>query len=99
MELAISLLAALLAGIGAQQSAPMPAPARPAGIAAQPPGQPNYQIGPQDELRVTVFDAEGLSGVYRVDDDGYITFPLLGRIHLGGTALSAAAEQLRRMLM
>jgi polysaccharide biosynthesis/export protein len=99
MPLAISLVAALLAGAGSPQSAQTPAPTRPAETLAQPAAQPNYQIGPQDELRVTVFDAEGLSGVYRVDDDGYITFPLLGRIQLGGTTLSAAADHLRKMLM
>ncbi|HEV3063555.1 MAG TPA: polysaccharide biosynthesis/export family protein [Vicinamibacterales bacterium] len=61
--------------------------------------QPNYQIGPQDELRVTVFDAEGLTGVYRVDDDGFISFPLLGRIPVGGTTLGATQEKIRTMLM
>jgi polysaccharide export outer membrane protein len=61
--------------------------------------QPNYQIGPQDELRVTVFDAEGLTGVYRVDDDGFISFPLLGRIPVGGTTLGAAQEKIRTLLM
>jgi polysaccharide export outer membrane protein len=61
--------------------------------------QPNYQIGPQDELRVTVFDAEGLTGVYRVDDDGFISFPLLGRIPVGGTTLGATQDKIRTMLM
>lgn len=69
------------------------------GEAAGAPAQPNYQIGSQDELRVTVFEADGLTGVYRVDDDGFITFPLLGRIEVGGTTLSAAQEKIRRLLM
>src|SRR5262249_35498334 len=59
----------------------------------------NYQIGPQDELRITVFEAENLSGAYRVDDDGFITFPLLGRINVGGLTPGAAQDQVRRMLM
>jgi len=61
--------------------------------------QPNYQIGPQDELRITVFDADGLTGVYRVDDEGFITFPLLGRIAVGGTTLAATQEKIRQLLM
>ena len=61
--------------------------------------QPNYQIGSQDELRVTVFDADGLTGVYRVDDDGFITFPLLGRVEVGGMTLTAAQERIRQLLM
>jgi polysaccharide export outer membrane protein len=77
----------------AQQAAQPPAATQP------PPAQPNYQIGPQDELRVTVFDAEGLTGVYRVDDDGFISFPLLGRIPVGGTTLGATQEKIRTMLM
>ena len=62
------------------------------------PTTPNYQIGPQDELRITVFDADGLTGVYRVGDDGFISFPLLGRIAVGGTTLAATQERLRTML-
>jgi polysaccharide export outer membrane protein len=61
--------------------------------------QPNYQIGSQDELRITVFDADGLTGVYRVDDDGFITFPLLGRIAVGGTTQAATQEKIRDLLM
>ena len=60
--------------------------------------QPSYQIGPQDELKITVFDAEELTGTYRVDADGFITFPLLGRITVGGTSLGETQEQIRRML-
>jgi polysaccharide export outer membrane protein len=89
-------LAPLAGGLQGVQSAPVPPPVEPA---AQPAAQPNYQIGPQDELRITVFDADGLTGVYRVDDEGFITFPLLGRIPVGGTTLAATQDQLRRMLM
>jgi polysaccharide export outer membrane protein len=94
MQLVISLTLALFAaGTGAQT--PAQQPPQPADSAVQP----NYQIGPQDELRITVFDAENLTGAYRVDDDGFITFPLLGRINVGGMTPGAAQEQVRRMLM
>jgi polysaccharide export outer membrane protein len=96
MQLVISLTLALLAAQTAGQTpAQRPQPADPAAQTAQP----NYQIGPQDELRITVFDAENLTGVYRVDDDGFITFPLIGRIAVGGLTPGAAQEQVRRMLM
>jgi polysaccharide export outer membrane protein len=74
------------------------APPKP-GEAAGAVTQPNYQIGSQDELRVTVFEADGLTGVYRVDDDGFITFPLLGRIEVSGMTLTAAQERIRQLLM
>ena len=87
------LFAVATAGDGFQ-----PASAQPVG---QSPGaqQPNYQIGPQDELKVTVFDAEGLTGIYRVGDDGFISFPLLGRISVSGTSLAATQERIRTLLM
>src|ERR1700730_1603181 len=43
------------------------------------PGSPvaaeTYVIGPQDQLQITVTDESDLSGKYRVDTDGSITFP------------------------
>jgi polysaccharide export outer membrane protein len=67
-------------------------------VAAPPLVQPSYQIGPQDELKITVFDAEELTGSYRVDGDGFISFPLLGRIAVGGATLGETQEKLRTML-
>src|SRR5262249_61661056 len=78
-----------------QVTAPPQAPGAPGGTA---PAQPGYQIGPQDELRITVFDAEELTGTYRVDADGFITFPLLGRIAVGGSTLIGVQDTLRTML-
>lgn len=68
------------------------------GATAATAAQPSYQIGRQDELKVTVFDAEELSGSYRVDGDGFISFPLLGRIGVAGTSLGETQEKLRSML-
>jgi polysaccharide export outer membrane protein len=82
-------------GTPAAQTVPA---APPAVDAAAAQALPNYQIGPQDELRITVYDADGLTGVYRVDDDGFITFPLLGRIPVAGTTLAATQEQIRLLL-
>jgi polysaccharide export outer membrane protein len=74
------------------------APQKPVAVAAPPVVQPSYQIGPQDELKITVFDAEELTGSYRVDGDGFISFPLLGRIAVGGATLGETQEKLRTML-
>ncbi len=79
----------------------LPAPVLPPAIvepAAPPPASPNYQIGPQDALKVTVFDADGLNGEYRVDNDGFISFALLGRVGVGGLTLQAVQEKLRTLL-
>lgn len=88
MKVCIAFVLALAAAVGVSQGPPQ-----------APPAQPNYQIGPQDELKITVYDADGLTGVYRVGDDGFISFPLLGRVSVGGTTLAATQERVRAMLM
>lgn len=39
-----------------------------------------YTLGPGDELRVTVFGQEQLSGEFAVDGAGYVAMPLVGEI-------------------
>jgi polysaccharide export outer membrane protein len=56
--------------------------------------EPDYRVGPQDVLLVTVFDEPALTGKYTVDADGTFTFPLIGRIEAGGLALRAIQEAL-----
>jgi polysaccharide export outer membrane protein len=87
---ALASILLVLAIQAAGQSAPPPA--------APSQALPSYQIGPQDELKITVFDADELTGSYRVDSDGFIQFPLLGRIQVGGTSLGETQEKLRAML-
>ncbi len=70
-------------------------PPAPAGQASP---QTKYQVGAADQLKITVFDADELSGTYRVDADGFITFPLLGRIAVGGLSVGECQERLRSML-
>jgi len=70
-------------------ASPAQAPPRAAGAAAptaQAPApaaqsaQPDYQIGPQDILRVTVYGHEDLTQTVLVQPDGTFTFPLVGRV-------------------
>ena len=49
-------------------SAPALNPPQPAGPVG--PAPPSYVIGPQDSIRITVFDEAELSGTYRVESDG-----------------------------
>jgi polysaccharide export outer membrane protein len=68
-------------------------------IPAAPAGTPStYLIGPQDVLKVTVFDEPDLSQSYRVDLDGMITFPLIGRMPAGGRTLREFQDRLRDQL-
>jgi polysaccharide export outer membrane protein len=89
-----------------------PAPYQPEFVIPQPtegPGQtlspaptpvnPNsYRVGLQDEVKVTVFDEPDLSTMYRVDADGSISFPLIGRVQAAGTTLSELQQRITTML-
>ena len=74
-----------------------PAPAAPADQ-ARPAAPEGYVIGPQDQLRVTIFNEADLSTTYRVDDRGEITFPMIGRIAAGGLKLGEFQDRLRAQL-
>lgn len=43
-----------------------------------------YQLDSGDQLRITVFDQENLTGTYAVDKAGYISFPLVGSVPARG---------------
>ena len=63
------------------------------------PINPNsYKIGLQDEVKITVFDEPDLSTMYRVDADGSISFPLIGRVPAAGTTLSELQQRITTML-
>jgi len=67
--------------------------------AAQPTQEiANYIVGPQDLLKVTVFNEDQLSGQFRVDNDGQFSYPFLGRIKAGGTTLREIAALLTAKL-
>lgn len=68
---------------------------------------PDYRIGADDLLEVTLFDVEGRNGDprqvdVRVSQSGSVTLPLIGQIEVGGhtaaTAEAALREQYRRYI-
>jgi polysaccharide biosynthesis/export protein len=63
-----------------------------------PPVGETYVIGPQDQLQITVTDESEMSGKYRVDTDGSITFPYLQRVPLAGLTLADAQTKIAQML-
>jgi polysaccharide biosynthesis/export protein len=70
----------------AQLSAPRPAAAA------------DYIVGPNDSLVITVFDQPQLTGRFVVQADGTFTFPMLGRLTVGGLSLQAVENDLRDRL-
>ncbi len=110
MHLLISLLVAFT--FGAQSPAPRapkappptapqptPQPAAPqTPVASASTGSPSYTIGPQDLLTITVFDEPDLTNKYRVDSDGMVTFPLVGRVPASGLTLPELQDRLVKQL-
>lgn len=82
--------------LSAQQSAPASTAdgsdaAGPAPQAKKAPALPNdtgvgsdYEIGPEDVLKITVFQVKDLDETVRVSNDGTIAVPLLGRVKAAG---------------
>jgi polysaccharide export outer membrane protein len=92
MNVLISFLLATLLmpqAPGAQQSPASPGPVTDA------PAPAKYQIGSQDLLKITVLDEAELSQSYRVDSDGAISFPYIGRIQAAGSTLADIQERIR----
>jgi polysaccharide export outer membrane protein len=60
--------------------------------------QPDYSVGAQDVLTVTVYDQPDLSGKFKVEADGAFTFPLVGRVPAAGQTLHTIEAELTKRL-
>jgi polysaccharide export outer membrane protein len=65
---------------------------------AQTSEKPEYIVGPNDVLGITVYDQPQLSRTYSVQADGSLTFPLIGRVKVGGLSTPAIESELRQRL-
>ena len=74
------------------------APAADASPQANDAATSRYLIGPQDLLKITVLDEPELTNDYRVDSDGYITFPYIGRVQAGGLNPGDLQDRIRNLL-
>jgi polysaccharide biosynthesis/export protein len=63
-------------------------------VPAQPQSGYQYQLGPNDVLRVQVFGEEDLTVESKVSGDGAINFPLLGSIPIAGKTVKELQEYL-----
>src|ERR1700693_1758754 len=91
----------LFAALLTQQAAPVRAPPAPTPQSPDPAAQlapAKYMIGPQDLLKITVFDETDLTNSYRVDSDGFITFPYINRVSAGGLTLGELQDRIRTLL-
>lgn len=58
----------------------------------------DYQIGPGDVLKITIYDHPDLTTVARVDHQGYILFPLAGRVRVGDLSTAGASQTITAKL-
>ncbi len=66
---------------------PLPAPA---------PGA--YRLGSGDQINIRIYDQPQLSGIYTVDDSGFIDLPLLGLVQAGGISPDQLAARISAAL-
>ncbi|HSF38527.1 MAG TPA: polysaccharide biosynthesis/export family protein [Thermoanaerobaculia bacterium] len=57
-----------------------------------------YKVGPRDLLEIKVFEDETLNGPRRVEEDGTIDFPPLGKVPVTGNTASETAQILKARL-
>lgn len=57
-----------------------------------------YRIGPEDVLEISVFEVEELNRTVRVEEDGTISLPLIGRVAVGGMTQEEVAQKLTELL-
>ncbi len=57
-----------------------------------------YQLGPGDSVRITVYNNADLTTEARIAEDGSIPFPLVGRVALAGLTKAAAEQRLSKLL-
>jgi polysaccharide export outer membrane protein len=57
-----------------------------------------YHLGPGDQLRITVFGEETLTGQYVVSQQGVIAFPLVGDVPAQGLTVQQTTARLTELL-
>ena len=88
--LAASFVAALFSVAVAAQGG---AQTRPSGPAA------DYIVGAQDVLTITCYDQADLSGKFTVETDGTFSYPLIGRVKVGGLTLRQVESEVKTRLV
>jgi polysaccharide export outer membrane protein len=67
-------------------------------LAETPTTDTAYRVGAGDVVRVEAYSYDEISGEFAVEEQGDITFPLLGRIPVAGLTIFEIAERLETLL-
>jgi polysaccharide biosynthesis/export protein len=66
---------------------------------AQQPEKRDYNLGPGDTIRISVYQNPDLTLETRISESGFISYPLLGRVQLGGQLVEQAEKTLANGLL
>lgn len=91
--LATTVAALLPLAAGAANAPASTSAAAPAGVAVD-----QSRIGPGDTIRITVYQSPDLSMETRVNENGFISYPLLGSVKMSGYTVEAAEQHLAQEL-
>ncbi|MEL6827621.1 MAG: polysaccharide biosynthesis/export family protein [Pseudomonadota bacterium] len=86
--------------LGACSSTPVSPPATPAAgapVVTAPVSE--YRLGPQDQIRVTVFGQPELSGEFVVGSNGKVSLPLIGDVDATGLTVSEFQRRAETLLL
>jgi protein involved in polysaccharide export with SLBB domain len=65
---------------------------------AEPKAPKVYVLRPDDTVQVTVYQEEDMGAKARLEKDGTILLPLLGKVQIGGKSLEDASNAIRELL-
>ena len=94
----------MIAAFALALCASVPVTARPATTQIVPEPQAaalgtNYVVGAQDVLVITSYDQPELTGKFTIEIDGTFTYPLIGRLRVGGMTLRGVEAALKKELV
>ncbi len=70
-----------------------------AGLPQLPEGERTaYRLGPEDQVRVTVFNDPRLTGEFRVTDAGTLALPLIGTVQASGRTTTEVERAIERVM-
>src|SRR5439155_7451579 len=58
----------------------------------------DYEIGPGDVLHVIVLEQAGLTGEFKVDPEGLLSYPFLGKVKVSGMSTAEVERKLATLL-
>lgn len=59
---------------------------------------PDYRLGPNDRMRITIFGQPTLTGEYTLDGNGVLAFPLIGNVEASGQTPSQLQKKIASRL-